>query len=178
VAAGGVGRLDWTLSEAAAEEDAIAAGSVERSVFCAGCTRVANVISCAGWIAPVVATGWLAACRFDAAAGGVGRLDWTTAEAAAEADAISADSVERAEFWAGCTRVANATSCAGWLGPVVATGWLAACWFDAAAGGVGRLDWTMAEAAVEADAISADSVERSGFCAGCTGVANVISCAG
>jgi hypothetical protein len=82
--------------------------------------------------------------------------------------------------------MATALSCAGWLGPAVATGWSAACTFDVLAGGIGRralagpvgfgeTEGRMAEAAALADAISAGSVERSVFCASCTSVAAALS---
>ena len=141
VAAGGVGRP--------VDADATSVGSAEGSEFCAGCTRVAKAIPCAGWLGSAVATGWLATCGFDVPAGGIG--------CPAEVDAISAGCVE------GCTRVAKTISCAGWFGPAVDTGWLATCGFDVPAGGVGR--------PAEVDAISAGSVE------GCTRVAKAISCA-
>jgi hypothetical protein len=85
----------------------------------------------------------LAACGFDVAAGGVSRrasaglvgigkskgnrctdgFDGTTAEAAGEAVAVLAGSLKRSEFSAVFTLVANAISCAGWLGPAVAAAW-------------------------------------------------------
>jgi hypothetical protein len=154
----GVGQTEGTMAEAAAEADAVAGGSVER-------------------LAP--GAGWLATCRFDVPAWGVGRrasagrvgvgqTEGTMAEAAAEADAISAASVERSSPGAG---------------------WLATCGFDVPAGGVGRrvsagrvgvgqTEGTMAEAAAEADAVAAGSVERTVFCAGFARVATALSCAG